>query len=230
MMLDVIFEDNHLLVLNKPALLATMGAEAGQPSLLEHARDYIRRKYNKPGNVYLGVVSRLDAHVSGVIMFARTSKSASRISDQIRKHQVGKIYRALVPAGVLKDPGTLEDYVFKDDASRRMRCTKKQNDSRADAPPKLARLRYRKLATDQQKDVDLLEIQLETGRKHQIRVQLANQGCPILGDSKYGSSRPFPAGIALHCLKLQLLHPTLKTPLEFEVAPPKNWQMGKFGV
>ena len=236
-MLDVIFEDNHLLVLNKPPLLATMGAEPGQPSLLEQARDYIRDKYNKPGNVYLGVVSRLDSHVSGAIMFARTSKSASRISDQIRTHRVEKIYRALVPAGVLSKTGTLEDWVYKDDASRRMRCVTgeknshpQKNQNQNDTTPKLARLTYRKIATDHQRDVDLLEVQLETGRKHQIRVQLANQGCPILGDTKYGSPLPFPKGIALHCLRLGLVHPTLKTALQFEVEPPKNWQLGKFGV
>ena len=231
-MLDVIFEDNHLLVLNKPPLLATMGAEPGQPSLLEQARDYIGHKYNKPGKVYLGVVSRLDSHVSGAIMFARTSKSASRISAEIRSHRVEKIYRALVPAGVLPPSGTLEDWVYKDDASRRMRCAPEEKSPLhpKDPPPKLARLAYRRISTDHQRDLDLLEVQLETGRKHQIRVQLANQGCPIVGDTKYGSPLPFPKGIALHCFRLGLLHPTLKTELKFEVPPPKNWQLANFGV
>ena len=231
-MLDVIFEDNHLLVLNKPPLIATMGAEPGQPSFLEQARDYIRHKYNKPGNVYLGVVSRLDSHVSGLIMFARTSKSASRISAEIRGHRVEKVYRALVPAGVLPPSGTLEDWVYKDDTSRRMRCVAEEKSPLrpTDPPPKLARLSYRRIATDHHRDLELLEVQLDTGRKHQIRVQLANQGCPIVGDTKYGSPLPFPKGIALHCFRLGLLHPTLKTELKFEVPPPQNWQLANFGV
>ncbi len=234
-MLDVVFEDNHLLVLNKPPLLATMGAAAGQPSLLEEAREYIRQKYNKPGKVYLGVVSRLDAHVSGLIMFARTSKCASRISEQLRKRTVVKTYRAIVPAGVLRQTGVLENWVVKDDASRRVRCVPSQNvtfpgEHGKPEQPKQARLRYSVIATDPERDVDLVEIQLETGRKHQIRVQLSYAGAPILGDVKYDSQSRFPSGIALHCFRLQLEHPTLKTPLEFRIPPPKFWKNANFDV
>ena len=234
-MLDVLFEDNHLLVLNKPTLLATMGAAPGEPSLLEQARQYIKKKYNKPGNVYLGVVSRLDAHVSGGIMFARTSKCASRVSEQLRKQTVEKTYRAIVPAGVLPTKGTLENWVVKDDASRRVRCVANQDVTFAGEHgktehPKRAKLHFSVVATDAKRDVDLIEVNLETGRKHQIRVQLSHAGCPIVGDVKYDSQSPFSSGIALHCCRLQLLHPTLKTPLDFEVPPPSFWKMANFGV
>ena len=234
-MLDVIFEDNHLLVLNKPTLLATMGAAPGEPTLLEQARQYIKKKYNKPGNVYLGVVSRLDAHVSGVIMFARTSKCASRVSEQLRKQTVEKTYRAIVPAGVLPTKGTLENWVVKDDASRRVRCVANQEVTFAGEHgktehPKRAKLHFSVVSSDAKRGVDLIEVNLETGRKHQIRVQLSHAGCPIVGDVKYDSQSPFPSGIALHCCRLQLLHPTLKTPLVFEVPPPSFWKMANFGV
>ncbi len=234
-MLDVIFEDNHLLVLNKPTLIATMGAAPGEPSLLEQARAYIKKKYDKRGNVYLGVVSRLDAHVSGVIMFARTSKCASRISAQLRNRTIEKTYLAIVPAGVLPAEGTLEDWVVKDDASRRVRCvaspeTTFPGENGKTESPKRAKLSFSVIATDSQRDVDLIEVQLETGRKHQIRVQLSNAGCPIVGDVKYDSQSKFSSGIALHCCRLQLVHPTLKTPLVFEVAPPRFWKMASFDV
>lgn len=234
-MLDVIFEDNHLLVLNKPTLIATMGAARGKPSLLEQARTYIKKKHNKQGNVYLGVVSRLDAHVSGVIMFARTSKCASRVSEQLRKKTVDKTYLAIVPAGILPSEGTLEDWVVKDDASRRVRCVASPEicfagENGKVEHPKRARLSFSIVATDSQRGVDLIEIKLDTGRKHQIRVQLSNAGCPIVGDVKYNSQSPFPSGIALHCCRLQLLHPTVKTPLDFEVDPPKFWKMHNFSL
>ena len=234
-MLDVIFEDNHLLVLNKPTLLATMGAAPGEPSLLEHAREYIREKYNKPGKVFLGVVSRLDAHVSGAIMFARTSKCASRISEQLRNRTVEKTYRAIVPAGFLPSEGTLENWVVKDDASRRVRCVEGPDVTFAGEHgeterPKRARLHFSLVASDAARELDLIEIKLETGRKHQIRVQLSRAGCPIIGDVKYESRLPFPSGIALHCCRLQLIHPTLKTPLDFKVEPPKFWKTSKYDV
>ena len=225
-MIDVIFEDNHLLVLNKPPLIATMGAEPGEASLLEEAKKYIKRKYNKPGNVYLGVVSRLDAFVSGVIVFAKTSKSASRLSDQFRRRTIVKKYRAIVPSGILSQQGALEDFIYKDDASRRMRCT----DSSNHADAKAGRLSYRIIARDEKSGLELLDIDLDTGRKHQIRVQLSHAGCPIIGDRKYESRHPFPTGIALHCYQLVFEHPTLKTPMKFTLAPPNNWCLPEFGL
>ena len=223
-MIDVIFEDNHLLVLNKPPLIATMGAEPGEASLLEEAKKFIKHKYNKPGNVYLGVVSRLDSFVSGIIVFAKTSKSASRLSDQFRRRTVVKKYRAIVPGGILAQEGVLENFVYKDDASRRMRCTASSNN--ADA--KLARLSYQIIGRNKRSGFELLDIELDTGRKHQIRVQLAHAGCPIIGDRKYESSHSFPIGIALHCYQLFFEHPTLKTPMKFTLAPPNNWCLAEY--
>jgi 23S rRNA pseudouridine1911/1915/1917 synthase len=225
-MIDVIFEDNHLLVLNKPPLIATMGAQADAPSLLVEAKKYLKEKYNKPGNVYLGVVSRLDAFVSGAIIFARTSKSASRISDQFRRRKITKQYRAIVPGGVLSTQGVLENWIFKDDASHRMRCTHDAN--HADA--KLGRLTYEVIGREKNAGFELLKIELETGRKHQIRVQMAHAGSPIIGDRKYDSHDPFAKGIALHCYHLALEHPTLKKRMEFTVEPPKYWSLAKYGL
>lgn len=225
-MIDVIFEDNHLLVLNKPPLIATMGALPDQPSLVDQAKGYLKKKYNKPGNVYLGVVSRLDAFVSGAIVLARTSKSASRLSDQFRRRTVEKNYYAIVPGGVLSNHGVIENWIYKDDASHRMRCTVSEGFSDA----KRGRLAYEVIGRDQKSKLDLLEIDLDTGRKHQIRVQLSHAGVPIVGDRKYGSSHPFAAGIGLHCYRLAFDHPTLQKRMEFRVEPPQNWRMARFNV
>ena len=224
--MEVIFEDNHLLVLNKPPLIATMGAQPGAPSLLVEAKKYLKQKYNKPGNVYLGVVSRLDAFVSGAIVFARTSKSASRLSDQFRRRNITKQYRAIVPGGILSNQGVLENWIFKDDASHRMRCT--SDAKRPDA--KLGRLAYEVIGREKNAEFELLKIYLETGRKHQIRVQLSHAGSPIVGDRKYGSRDPFVRGIALHCYQIGFEHPTLKKQMEFTVEPPQHWSLRKFGV
>lgn len=225
-MIDVIFEDNHLLVLNKPPLIATMGAEPGAPSLIQQAKGYLKEKYNKPGNVYLGVVSRLDAFVSGAIVLARTSKSAGRLSDQFRRRSVEKRYYAIVPGGVLPGQGVIQNWIYKDDPSHRMRCT--DNPNFPDA--KQARLTYTVVGRDRKSECDLIKVDLDTGRKHQIRVQLAHVGVPIIGDRKYGSPHPFTAGIALHCYRLVFEHPTLKKRMEFVVDPPKNWRMSRFVV
>lgn len=222
--LKILYEDNHLLVIDKPAPLATMGAEAGQSSLVELARDYLRIKYNKPGNVYVGVVSRLDAFVTGVIVLARTSKAASRLTDQFRRRSVEKTYWAMVADPLPDQAATLEHHVFKNDARHRMEVAGRPDQIPADA--KLARLKYRVLASHQQRL--LLEVKLETGRKHQIRVQLESIDCPIVGDRKYGSEVPFKQGIALHSRFLSIDHPTKQERLHFESNPPPTWRLEKF--
>ena len=222
--LHVLFEDNHLLVLSKPALLPTMGVGKDESSLLRDAKEYIRVKYEKPGNVYLGVVSRLDAFVSGVIVFARTSKAASRLSQQFRDGLVQKKYLAIVPDDLPKPDGVLEHYVYKNEARHRMFA----KDSNAVPNSKFARLHYKTLGRAHNRC--LLEIDLETGRKHQIRVQFSYIGCPIIGDRKYGSSQPFKKGIALHCRSLHFEHPTLKTPIQVETMPPTWWNLTLFSV
>lgn len=222
--IDVLFEDNHLLVINKPALLVTMGARPGEPSLVNLAKDYIREKYQKPGNVYLGVVSRLDSFVSGVIVLARTSKAAARLNDQFRNKTADKTYLAIVPHHPnLKSYGTLEHWLAKDESNHRMMTV-----AGGDANPKakLARLTYEVIGHHQQNC--LLKIKLETGRKHQIRVQLAATGCPIVGDRKYGSKDSFSVGIALHSRTLTIEHPTKRQPMTFSTKPPRFWNVNGF--
>jgi len=215
--LKILYEDNHLLVVNKPAELPTMGVAADKPSLLSVAKEYIREKYNKPGNVYLGIVSRLDAPVTGLVVIARTSKAAGRLSEAFRERRVKKLYRVIV-SGV-PDPSeeTLEHFLRKDERHRRVHTT------HADCPDaQLARLRYRVLSHDEQNA--LVEVELETGRKHQIRVQLAKVGYPIFGDRKYGSAEKFPVGIALHAWKLELTHPVRDKVMSFSAPLPASWK------
>lgn len=220
---EILYEDNHLLVLNKPAGLPTAGV-VDRPSLLEWAREDIKVRYQKPGNVFLGVVSRLDTVTSGVLVFARTSKAASRLSDQIRRHAFDKQYLAIV-RGVPSEPnGHLVDEVYKEDAAHRMRVA-----SRGRAVPKTqtAELRYRVVSTWELhgESLSLLVVQLLTGRKHQIRVQFAERGLPIWGDSKYGDPARMAGGaIALHAWQLGLEHPTRREPLRFSIRPPKAWR------
>ena len=224
--LNVIFEDNHLLVIDKPPLLPTMGAKEGDDSLVNQVRQYIKQKHGKPGNVYVGVVSRLDSFVSGVIVLARTSKAASRLTEQFRSRSVEKTYWAIVPDNLPGDSGQLENRLVKDESRHRMIVLNKT----APATPgeKVARLKYKTLGRHDQ--FRLIEVELETGRKHQIRVQLEHLGCPIVGDKKYGSQLPFKKGIALHSRKLVIEHPTRKVLQSFQADPPLWWKKGRFAV
>jgi 23S rRNA pseudouridine1911/1915/1917 synthase len=216
MSLDILYEDNHLLVVNKPAGLPTQGAAAGEDSVVARARKYLKEKYHKPGNVYVGVVSRLDAAVTGVVVLARTSKSAARLSEQFRETAVTKTYWAVVESMPKQRTGTLVDRLEKDERQRKVIVVDAGGGQEA-------RLRFRQLASLDPGQT-LLEIHLETGRKHQIRVQLAHYGCPIAGDTKYGALQPFPKGIALHARRLEIAHPTQKTRLEFVAPLPKSWR------
>jgi 23S rRNA pseudouridine1911/1915/1917 synthase len=211
--LEILFEDNHLLVVNKPAGLPTQGVVEGAASIVTVAKQYLKKKYNKPGNVYLGVVSRLDASVSGVLVLARTSKAAARLSEQFRDRQAHKTYWAVVERPPNPPQGELTDWLKKDEKQHKVQVV-----SRHTIGAQRARLAYRTVSRSQ--TGCLLEVQLETGRKHQIRVQLAHLGCPILGDRKYGAKRPFAAGIALHARGLQIVHPVSRQPLQFLAEPP----------
>ncbi len=217
--LPVLFEDNHLLVVNKPAMLPTMGVAEGIDSVLSVAKEYIREKYNKPGNVYLGVVSRLDAPVTGVLLIARTSKAAGRLTEQFREHTVRKTYWAVVQGEPPLPRDERVDFMRKDERHRRMHVTHQDA-----AGAKEARLSYTTLRTSQK--YSLLQVKLHTGRKHQIRVQLAAMGNPIVGDRKYKGevTRDLETGIALHSRQLIFQHPISKEELTFEAKPPVAWR------
>ena len=224
---EILFEDNHLLVINKRAGLVTQGAAAGQPSLIELAKDYIRKKYNKPGNVYLGIVSRLDAKTSGVIVIARTSKAAARLNDQFRERSTKKRYWAIVAGKrgeAIADVGQMEDWMIKDEPAMMMRCLANPRKG-----AQKAKLSWQVIGRSENRRV--LEVVLQTGRKHQIRCQFASQGFPILGDKKYGSSLGFPGpGIALHSQSLEFQHPTKKTELQFEAPIPEYWTIAGYNL
>lgn len=213
---EILYEDNHLLAVVKPAGLPTMGVAAGEPSLLEAARRYVKRRYRKPGNVYLGVMSRLDAPVTGVVLLARTSKAARRLTEQFRTHAVEKIYWAIVVGIVEPEAAECVDWLRQDERHRRMHVV-----GPAAPAAQEARLSYRRLRSWD--GLSLLEVVLDTGRKHQIRVQLAHRGWPVLGDRKYGSRRSFPEGIALHARSLTVSHPTRGDSLRFEAPLPRAW-------
>lgn len=213
---SVVYEDNHLLVVNKPAGLATMGVQADQPSLIHCAKSYIKAKYDKPGNVFLGIVSRLDTPVTGVVTMARTSKAASRLSAQFRDGTVEKTYWAVVSDPVDLDSEELLDWIRKPESKRKVRIVADEKEG-----AQLARLRYRVL--DRIGPNTLLEVELLTGRKHQIRVQLSHAGFPIVGDLKYGSRKKFPLGIALHAYSVSVSHPTTREKMTFSAEPPTYW-------
>jgi len=213
---QILYEDNHLLVVNKPADLVTQGSKLGQSSLGHLAKQYLKTKYNKPGNVYLGIVSRLDKLTTGVIVLARTSKAAARLTQAFQSRDINKTYQALIEKKDIPKSKTLTDFVRKNESSRKMEiCT--QNAGNA----KNAVLHFQ--VQDHYESVSHLKIKLETGRKHQIRLQLSHFGCPILGDRKYGSSIKFTNGIALHSTSLAFTHPTTKEPLTFTAPLPSEW-------
>jgi RluA family pseudouridine synthase len=211
--MHVIYEDNHLLVVNKPAGQLVQGDQTGRGTLLEEARAWLKEKYAKPGKVFLGLVHRLDRPASGVVVLARTSKAAARLSEEIRSHRPRKLYWAKV-AGEVPAEGSWNDRIERDEFSSRIVA----------APAgKEARLSYRRLASAD--GVSLVEIALETGRHHQIRVQFAHRGFPILGDRRYGSQRFFTDdAIALHARSMIIRHPTLGEEMHFVAEPPAAWQ------
>jgi 23S rRNA pseudouridine1911/1915/1917 synthase len=207
--LQVVYEDNHCLAVIKPAGLLTVGDRTGDVSLVDLAREYLRKKYQKPGNVFVGVVHRLDRPVGGVVLFARTSKAASRLSEQFRAGRVEKVYQALVEGRVTQREGLLVDRLVKDRQTNVVRATAGDNPEGRES-----RLSFRRLKTIG--PATLLELHPLTGRSHQIRVQLAAAGHPIVGDRKYGSKRPFAPGIALRAVRLTFEHPTTRQPVTVE--------------
>ncbi len=217
MRLRILYEDNHLLAVLKPPGLPTQGAAAGNPSVVSLAKQYLRSKYRKPGNVYLGVVSRLDAPVSGVVVLARTSKAAARLSEQFRSRSVKKVYWAIVEGRVDPPAAELVDRLAKNERTQRVEIVPKGRSGGQEA-----RLSYRTLKKFRAST--LLEIELNTGRKHQIRVQLAARENAIVGDRKYGAKTKFADGIPLHCRQLVLEHPVKRAKLELVAPVPTAWK------
>ena len=210
--IGVLYEDNHLLVVNKPAGMPVQGDESGDDSLLDLCKLYIKDKYNKPGAVFLGLVHRLDRPVSGVVVFARTSKGASRLSEQFRLHTNVKKYLAICQ-GLPPRSGVLKDYLIRQERHSAVSQTKEG---------KLAELSFDVLATHQK--TALLEIILKTGRHHQIRVQFSSRGYSLLGDFRYGSQIKFPnRTVALHAYSLEIDHPTQKHRMKFSTKPSTFW-------
>ena len=214
--LDILFEDNHIIVVNKQPGDISQGDKTGDTPLSEVVKSYIKDKYNKPGNVYLGVVHRLDRPTSGVIIFAKTSKALERLNKKLRDKEIQKTYWAVVKNRPPKSVDTLIHFLKKDHQKNKSKAYEKEiKDS------KKAILHYSVL-----KKLDhyhLLEIQLETGRHHQIRTQLSHIGSPIKGDLKYGFPRSNKdASIHLHARKIEFMHPVSKERLTIEAKPPND--------
>src|SRR5258708_18465047 len=187
----VLYEDNHCIAVVKPARVLTAGDQTGDVSLLDLVKEYLKQKYKKPGNVFVGLVHRLDRPVSGVILFARTSKAAARLSEQFREGTVQKTYRATVEGNVAEPSAELADWLLKDVERNIVRIVPAGTPAARES-----RLRFRRVQS--LADLTLVEITPTTGRSHQIRVQLAAHGHPICGDRKYGSKHAMQGTIALH--------------------------------
>ena len=208
----ILYEDNHLLIVNKLPSEIVQGDKTGDICLLDDVKEYIKVKYNKPGNVFAGLVHRIDRPVSGAVLFAKTSKALSRMTEKVKDRDFHKVYLALVKNHPPKEADVLEDFIVKNEKMNKSFVT-----TSANKEAKLARLSYRVIGRSD--NFYLLEIELFTGRHHQIRCPLANIGCPIKGDLKYGYPRSNPdASICLHAYRISFEHPTLKTPIEV-VAP-----------
>lgn len=214
----VVYEDNHLLVVIKPVNMPTQADESGDPDLLTVLKQDLKSRHNKPGNVYLGMVHRLDRPAGGVMVFGKTSKAASRLSDAVRTRSLGKRYLAVVHGIPKQASGRLNDYLLKDSGSNTVSIVDSNSCPRA----KEAILDYQ--LKDTREGLSLVEISLHTGRSHQIRVQMAGIGCPLYGDQKYGSSHNKPGQqLALWSQSVTLQHPTLLQEMTWECLPPSEY-------
>lgn len=218
--MNVVYEDNHIIIVNKASGEIVQGDKTGDIPLSETVEQYIKEKYQKPGNVFLGVVHRLDRPVSGLVVFAKTSKALSRLNDMFRTGDVHKTYWAIVKRGDIAPEATLTDWL-----TRNERQNKSYAHPREVPGSKKAVLSYKVRSVSD--NYMLLEVHLMTGRHHQIRCQLANMGCPIKGDLKYGSPRSNPDGsISLMSRRVEFVHPVSKETIVAEAPVPNDrlWQ------
>ena len=212
--MEVLYEDNHIIIVNKEVGEIVQGDRTGDIPLSETVKQWLKEKYAKPGNVFCGVVHRIDRPVSGVVVFAKTSKALSRLNDMLRRGEMHKTYLALVEGHPEADEALLENMLVSDG---RINKTFVARPGQKDA--KLSKLRYRVVARGDR--YSLLEVNLLTGRKHQIRVQLSAIGCPIRGDLKYGDRRSNPDGsISLLARSIDFIHPVSKQPIHVEAPVP----------
>lgn len=212
--MKIIYEDNHLLVVEKPINLPVCKDDTKDIDLLTTLKQYLKDKYQKSGNVYLGLIHRLDRPVGGIMVFAKTSKAASRLSEQIRNHQFQKEYYAIVIGKLKVEKGIYHDYLLKD---------KTQNISYIDKQGKEAILYYQVLQYNEKKSLSLVKIQLETGRSHQIRVQFSYHGNSLYGDQKYNKNAKVGEQIALFSRRLTFFHPITKEQETFELPLPNHY-------
>jgi 23S rRNA pseudouridine1911/1915/1917 synthase len=211
---EILFEDNHIIAVNKGNHDLVQGDKTGDDSLDKVLKAYIKEKYNKPGDAFLGVVHRLDRPVSGIVLFARTSKSLTRLNELFRSNEVKKTYWALVKNAPPEKEATLIHFMKKNQKQNKSYCFDSEvSDS------KRAELDYKLIGSS--KSYFLLEVNLKTGRHHQIRAQLASIGCPVKGDLKYGFARSNSyGGIALHSRKIEFIHPVSKELISLKAEPP----------
>jgi 23S rRNA pseudouridine1911/1915/1917 synthase len=218
--LDVIYEDNHCIAVAKPAGFSSAHFQGKEETLDRAVKAYLKERYAKPGNVFLGVVHRLDKPVSGVLLFARTSKAAARLSEQFREGTVEKTYWAVVEGDLDKTAGSLEDWLLRDREAGRVEVVE----------PRTERARQSLLHFQRRAGhggLTWLELRPQTGRTHQLRVQLAHHGHPIYADAKYGSVHTFGRAIALHARALTFLHPIRYEPITLKADVPRVWR-GRF--
>lgn len=215
-MINIIYEDNHLIVVEKPINMLSQSDNTNDKDLLTLLKEYIKVKYNKPGNVYLGLVHRLDRPVGGIMVFAKTSKAASRLSNQIREKTFKKTYNAVV-IGNLPQGGTLCDKLYKDSKNNIVYVSDKGKE---------AILKYNKIGY--KNGMSLVNINLLTGRSHQIRVQFMNYGYPLYGDNKYNKNAKSNEQIALFAKRIEFIHPTSKEKLVFEIDLPNRYPFNIF--
>jgi len=221
--LKVIYEDNHIIVVEKTPNIPSQGDKTEDKDMLTIIKEYIKEKYNKPGNVYLGLVHRLDRPVGGVMVFAKTSKAAARLSEQVRNKVFKKEYLAIVDGKTKNEKDTLEDYLLKNEKTNTSKVVKEGTKN-----SKYAKLDYELIKYNEEIDLSLLKILLHTGRHHQIRVQLSNMGHSICGDQKYGT-RGRGKQISLWAYKLTIEHPITKEEITFTDLPEEvgPWVMIK---